>query len=363
MNFKTIALMSIGLVVILSSMGMIYAADAGNITAADDGIADELQLAADGNESIDSAEIEEAKDSRNDDNTISEKSSEVLGESENETSPAITLYDNGKYFGDKTITVKLVDSNTNKSIAGATVHLKASNGKTKNVVTDSRGIATAKVPFDPGTYTITATYKSASASNTNVKIEKAPAKIIAKKQSMYYGAKNFKVSVINTVINKPIAGVKLLLKVGHGKYIKKFYVTTDSWGNAYYNGADLKAGKHNVQVKYYKNHVTGKGKKTIWTIKKTKAKIKAKKLKVKKGENRYFKVKITRAGKGLHSVRIKIELTKGKKTKVFHKRSDKNGYAKINTKKLTLGKYKVHITCKTSSIRAKEVNSKIRVIR
>lgn len=361
MNIKRTVLISVAVVMMISSIAMVSAADTDNITAAtEDCRAGELKLADANIKSDTSIEIHALADTKEDE--IAKGPSDVLAENGNSTNPAITIYDNGKYFGDKSITVKLIDASTNKSIAGATIMLNASNGKTKNVVTDSEGIATLKLTFDPGTYTITATYKSASASNTNVKIEKAPAKIISYKQAMHYGFKYFRVFVVNTVTQKPIAGAKVLLKVGHGKYVRKFYVKTDSRGYAYYSGADLKVGKHKVVAKCYSSQVNAKAKKTTWIIKKTKAKMKAKNLKVKKGKSKYFKVKITRGKRPLHSVRIKIELTKGKKTKAFHKRSDEKGFAKINTKKLPLGKYKVHITCKTSAIKAKEVNKKIKVI-
>ena len=150
----------------------------------------------------------------------------------------IILSQSGSYFGDKKVSAKVVDTNNNNAaIANVPVTFKFSNGKSATVYTGSNGVATYNVPFNPGTYSVTATipsaYSASAVSMGNIRIAKASATISPTKLSTKYGTcKSFKVKVVNSKTKKGIGGVKLLLKVYTGKKAKKVHVTTDSSGNA-----------------------------------------------------------------------------------------------------------------------------------
>ena len=83
----------------------------------------------------------------------------------------------------------------------------------------------------------------------------------------------------------------------------------------------------------------------VRTIKITKAKtiVKAPKVTHKRGKSKYFKVtvknKVTK--KGVNALKVKLRIYTGKKYKTYTVKTNKNGVAKFNTKKLKRGKHKV----------------------
>ena len=277
--------------------------------------------------------------------------------------PKLTVSQSGKYFGEKTITVKVIDTNNNnKAISGASVTLKFSNGKKVTLKTNSKGIATYNMAFAPKTYKVTATYKSASAKLAKVKITKAPSKITAKKVKTAYGVKYLKIKVTNTKTKKAVNGAKLLVKAYTGKKAKKIYVTTDSKGIAQYGGGELKAGKHKIAVKSATSGIKAKGASSQMTITKSKATIAAAKMSATAGESKYFTVKVTGSKKkALHDVKVLLKIYTGKKAKSVYLTTDSKGTAKYNAKGLGIGSHKVVISVKTAAVKAKSKTSQITV--
>lgn len=277
--------------------------------------------------------------------------------------PKVTVSQSGKYFGEKKITVKVIDTNNNnRAISGASVTLKFSNGKKVTLKTNSKGIATYNMAFAPKTYKVTATYKSASAKLVKVKIVKAPAKITAKKVKTPYGVKYLKIKVTNTKTKKAVNGAKLLVKAYTGKKAKKTYVTTDSRGIAQYGGAGLKAGKHRIIVKPATSGIKVKAAKSQMTIKKSKATITAARMSATTGESKYFTVKVTGSKKkALHDVKVLLKIYTGKKAKSVYLTTDSKGTAKYNAKGLGLGSHKVVISVKTAAVKVKSKTSQITV--
>lgn len=267
----------------------------------------------------------------------------------------ITLSQSGSYFGDKTVSAKVINTNTNAPVSGAKVTFKFSNGKSATVYTGSNGVATYKIPFNPGTYKVTATIPSdiggASAVLANIKIVKAPATISPTKLSTKFQAnKCFKVKVINSKTKKGIAGVKLQLKVYTGKKAKKVTVTTASNGVASYNAAKLKVGKHKVKVTIASKQVSAKAKTSKITVKKASTLIdKYNALyyykDVKKGVY-YIGVYNKDAHQFIKGVKVKVKVFTGKKAKTYTLKTKKDGFAVLKTKGIKVGKHKVQITFK-----------------
>lgn len=278
--------------------------------------------------------------------------------------PKITLTQSGKYFGSKKITVKVIDTNNgNKAVSGATVTLKFSNGKTVKVKTGSNGIATYSMAFNPKTYSVTASFKTAKASLSKVKIIKAPSKITAGKVSTRYGDKYFKVKAVNTKTKEGVAGAKILLKVYTGKKYKKVYITTDSKGVAKYGGADLSVAKHKIVVSGASSGIKAKAKTSQMTILKSPAKIASSKLSFTDGEKKSFTVKVTstKNKKALHDVRLLVKVYTGSKFKKVKLTTDSKGTAKYDASKLAVGKHKVSVSIQTPAVKAKAKSSEITV--
>jgi hypothetical protein len=270
--------------------------------------------------------------------------------------PKITLSQSGSYYGGKTVSAKAVDTNNNNAaLSDVKVLFKFSNGQSATVYTGSNGVATYNVPFNPGTYTVTATLPSfseaAAVSLRNIKIEKAPAKISMSKLSTKFGVnKYFKVKVINTKTNKGISGVKVILKVYTGKKAKKVTITTDSSGTAYYSPSKLSVGSHNVKASVSSNAVTAKQMSSKITVKKASTAFNTynglyyyKDV----GKGKYYIGFYNKdASSYIKGIKIKVKVFTGKKSKTYTLKTDKDGNAILKTKGLSVGKHKVQITFK-----------------
>jgi len=189
----------------------------------------------------------------------------IFIENKTPTPAEIQLSQSWSYFGDKTLTVKVVDNN-GTALYCIPVDLKFSNGKTATVITQKNGKATYKLPFNPGTYSVNAKVTSnvlnvSDAKLNNIKIKSAQATIALKKLSTSYGArKYFQIEVTNSKTKKGIGGVKLLVKVYTNGKAKNIRITTNSKGIAKFSTADLDVGNHEVKVSEISPGVNAKAK-------------------------------------------------------------------------------------------------------
>lgn len=189
----------------------------------------------------------------------------IFIENKSPTRANIELSQSGSYFGDKTLAVKVVDNNCT-SLYCIPVTLKFSNGKSATVITRENVEVTYKLPFNPGTYSVTAKITSnilnvSDARLNNIKIKNAQSTISMKKFSTSYGAKKyFQIEVTNSKTKKGIGGVKLLAKVYTNGKAKKIYLTTNSKGIAKFNTAGLDVGTHKVHVSEISPGVNAKAK-------------------------------------------------------------------------------------------------------
>ena len=263
----------------------------------------------------------------------------------------ITLSKSGSYFGGTTVSAKVINTKKGTALSDIPVTFKFSNGKSATVYTGSNGVATYKIPFNPGTYKVTATipssYQANATSLANIKIIKAPAKLTPKKLTTQFEAdKFFKVKLINTKTKKAIGGVKLLLKVYTGKKAKKVYVTTASNGVASYSASKLKVGTHKVKVSIASSQAKAKAKTSKIKVKKAKTVTYAPDglFLYKKTGKYYFGVANKNTGKLIKGIKLKVKVYTGKKAKTYTLKTNKKGIGTLNTKSLAVGKHKVVVT-------------------
>lgn len=373
MNFKRILLMSIVLAVIVSSLSIISAADADNIT--DLGASNEMALddnlespQDDGQNQVnkindldkiskedESGKIALAKDNSTQANTTKNTTS---------VTPKMTFTDQRTYFGNNIFKVKLVDMKTKKPIAKAKITLKFSNGKKVTTKTNAKGICTYSVGFNPGKYKVTVTYNGVSKSH-KFTIKKVSVKVTAKKISTTYGYKYFQVKVTKKNSKLKIKGAKVYVKVGTGKGARTFKLKTDANGIAKYNTSDLKIGKHAVQVKMSSKQVNAKAVKSSITIKKTYGKITAENKTLTFNETLSFlyPIKLTNnvTGKKIRDARLEIKISDGKTIKIINARTGADGKVKLDLYNLDVGTYKLQISCKSSAVTATPVRTLIKI--
>ena len=177
----------------------------------------------------------------------------------------IQISQSGSYFQDKTLTVKVIDDN-GTALYCVPVDLKFSNGKTATVITSESGEASYKLPFNPGTYSVTAKVTSnilkvSDAKLGNIKIKNAPATITLKKLTTSYTAKKYyQIKVTNSKTKRGIANVRLMVKVYTNGKAKKMHLTTDSKGIARFSTSNLDVGRHKVVVSEVSKAVSAKSK-------------------------------------------------------------------------------------------------------
>ena len=141
---------------------------------------------------------------------------------------------------------------------------------------------------------------------------------------------------LNSKNNTDLSNIKVIIKLTGKNINKTYFLKTDSKGITKFNiPAKLSAGNYKIKIKVENSNIT---KNVDFKINKAKTIVKIKK-------SNSFKIilknKVTK--KPISRVNVKIKVYTGKKFKIYSVKTDKNGKAKLNTKKLKVGKHKVVI--------------------
>ena len=186
----------------------------------------------------------------------------------------------------------------------------------------------------------------------------------SKLSTTYRSGKYFKVKVIDSKTKKPVAKVKLVLKVYTGKKYKKFIKTTDSEGIAKLYASTLSIGSHKVTVNVKDSKLYISKKKTsLIKISKAKPIISASNKTSYYKESKKYKIiiKNKESKKTMKNIKVLIKVYTGKKYKQYSLKTDENGTVGFNMKSLNKNKHKVVITVKATT-KVKSA-SKIRYIK
>ena len=281
-----------------------------------------------------------------------------------------TLKQSGKYYGDKKITVKLVDSFTKKAVSGQYVKIKFSNGKTAIVKTNSKGVATYAMNFNPGKYSATAvvpsdTVQFIAKKLSNIKIAKTPVKFTTKNiKTTYDSGKYFNIKVINKATKKGIKGIKVQVKIKGDKTVTK---TSGLGGKIKIPIAKLSLGSHKVTIKpVSKKLVTGKAKVNKIIIKKAGLKVNAPNSVNCYKQNDKYKVKVTNkvSGNGVKGIKVTMKVYTGKKFKTITVKTNSKGVASFNTKSLSKTSHKVVVSAKANKFyKSAKSQGSVRIIK
>lgn len=270
-----------------------------------------------------------------------------------------------------TITVK--DKN-GKTVSGMYLLVRLYTTSTKYTdylfQTNSKGQVAFSASLPVGKHKIIITsadtrYQASQVTKT-ITVKKASAKITAKKVTTYYkGGKYFTIKLTNTKNKKPIYDAKMNIKIYVSK--NKYYNYN---GNTGINGQikllldTLKPGKYKVVVSGADSkNFKAKEVTTKIVIKKAPAKLVPKKLTAKKGAKKYFKVTVKnkKTKKVIPGVKIKVKVYTGKKAKSYTLKTNAKGIAKLNVKKIKVGKHKVIVTSANKYVKAKKAKSTIKI--
>ncbi|WP_405305827.1 hypothetical protein [Methanobrevibacter sp.] len=172
----------------------------------------------------------------------------------------------------------------------------------------------------------------------------------------YYSGKTLQIKVV-TLSGKPAVRILLLAVAKSSKKTYSLPITTNSKGIATIKASKLNAGTYKITVyeafcipgedpgdeRYVK--VPGVLTTTTLKVKKTKAIVKAPKVKFKYKKSKYFKVALKHKStkKPMSGIKLKLKIYTGKKYKKYTVKTNKKGVAKFNTKKLSYGKHNVKV--------------------
>ena len=175
---------------------------------------------------------------------------------------------------------------------------------------------------------------------------------VSKLSTTYESGKYFKVKVIDSKAKKPVANVKLILKVYSGKKYKKITAATDSNGIAKYYESNLGIGSHKVTINVKDS------KKFFSRMKYSSIKISMAKLKIsapkitayyKESKKYNIAIKNRESKKPMKNIKVVIKVFTGKKYKKYSLKTDKKGIVGFNMKSLSKGKHNVVINIKSNS--------------
>lgn len=283
----------------------------------------------------------------------------------------LVLKQAGSYFNDKTLTVTLTNARTGAALSNEEVLVKFSNGIKEVLTTNSNGVATYSIPFNPGTYSATASVlndniDASSASLTNINIAKTPLTVSPTKLSTTYASgKYFQIKVTNTQTKSPVSGVKLKLQVYTKNKAKTVTVTTDANGIAKYDGSSLALGTHKVIVNIADTtYFSGAKKTSSIVVSKATYKVTAPSVTnaYKQAGTFQVTVKNKASGKAVNGVKVTIKVTTGKKTKTYNVKTNSRGIASISTKALSKTTHKVAISIKANTYyKAASAKSSIKI--
>ncbi|MDO5850013.1 MAG: hypothetical protein Q4P14_02260 [Methanobacteriaceae archaeon] len=253
-------------------------------------------------------------------------------------------------------TVNLKNTNSGTSISDlATLRVYTNKKCTSKYLIGSFSVYTGTeigMNLGPGTYYIkvydgSSNYVASAYGPRKVVIKAVTAKISASAVTAYYKGNNtFKVKMVNKANGKALKGASVLLNIYTGSKFKSVQLTTDDKGYAYWTVSGISFAKHKVLVG--SNVVSANIVTTSITYKKGKITISAPKVTNKCGLNQYLTIKATKTAEKTPlsnaKLTVKVYNSKGKLVKTFSATTDKNGTAKVNTKTLVAGTYKVIIS-------------------
>ena len=179
-----------------------------------------------------------------------------------------TTYDSGKYFK-----VKSIDSKSKKPVSNLKISLKVQTGKKYKkltIKTDSNGVAKYSASkLSIGKHKVIVKSKNSKAKTSSITISKAKITINAPKIThTSKDGKKFKITVKNRESKKPMAGIKVTVKIFTGKNSKSYSLKTNKNGVIKINTKSLKKGSHKVTINVKKTSKikSASAKSTIKTV-------------------------------------------------------------------------------------------------
>lgn len=161
--------------------------------------------------------------------------------------------------------------------------------------------------------------------------------------------KDIVVKLTSPITSKPISNFRLESEYRYSHFISYTSGITDKNGVASMSPPiDAKINKKTITIQWY-SETFWQGfatTKITYTVTKIPTKVSAPKVTFKHKKSKYFKVTVKSKldKKAVKGIKIKVKVYTGKKSKTYTLKTNGKGLAKLNTKKLKVGKHKVKIS-------------------
>lgn len=268
-----------------------------------------------------------------------------------------TQYGSGAYFN-----VKVLNSNTNKPVAGIQLQMKVYTGSTYKTVTitsASNGVARFMASSLPaGNHKIIinvrpSQFVKGSAVTSYANVAKAAAKLYPYRLTTTYASgAAFKVKVVNSKTGKVMVGVPVLMKIFTGNSYKLVTVNTASNGVASLYASNIALGVHKViaSAKDSRSVVASQVTSSI-RINKANLVVSAPKKTNYLGLSQAYQIAVKNkaTGKGVAGVAVTVKVNDNGRIRTFNVKTNAKGIAGINTKALSKGSHAVVASVKGTS--------------
>ena len=179
-------------------------------------------------------------------------------------------------------------------------------------------------------------------------------KLSAKSLSTYYKSSEILKITAKVINNKPVKSIILVLTFKNSKKTLKYPVNPDKNGVVKFRTSKLPAGTYTLKIKVgYPTEEKGwNSEKTVKVkIAKSKTVTKAPKVTGKFKKSKLFTVTVKQKNtkKPVSNLKLKVKVYTGKKFKTYSVKTNKNGIAKFNTKKLSKGNHRVVVSSANSN--------------
>ena len=189
------------------------------------------------------------------------------------------------------------------------------------------------------------TFRSFQVNNTL--IIKSNAMLVYKNISTYYNSGDyFKLTLADEATHNVLMYSKLKVLIYTGNNYKTVYVTTNEYGVAQINVNGLSVGSHNIYISSENPYVILPKTKANIKITTIPTKVSAPSISSKYKSKKYLKIKVknSKTGKLVGSLKLKLKVYTGKKYKTVYVTTKSTGIAYYNVKSLTRGTHKVIIS-------------------
>ena len=285
---------------------------------------------------------------------IYRESSKMVVVKVNKINARLSVTQTGTYYKTKKLTVKLVKSSNNESLAGVVISIKFNANRIVKLTTNVNGIAYYNVPLQAGHYNVVVSVNNNAINARPVSFTMNILKANPSTFTVNNFVTNYKsgkyLSIKVSIGSTPMIGVNLKLKVYlNSNTYKILNLKTDSNGIAKCYCSGLSIGTHNVIALTGEstNNMVITSKSVTVRINQAPTTVTASNVVHKHGANKYFTATIRHQDTNnlISNIKVNVKIyTTGSNYVTYTLTTNANGMIYYNTKNLSVGTHSIILT-------------------